>query len=107
MDDEQKKIVYEAVDKFCDECITEDNIQNWCASRGIPHDDYAAFYESDLGKYCLPPQVGGWDGPFVTRALAVSRLARRAGAILPYQTDFTSAALLSTMYSFVQPEVVS
>lgn len=107
MDDEQKKTVYEAVDKFCDECITEDNIQNWCASRGVPHDDYAAFYESDLGKYCLPPQVGGWDGPFATRALAVSRLARRAGAILPYQTDFTSAALLSTMYSFVQPEVVS
>ena len=24
MDDEQKKTVYEAVDKFCDECITED-----------------------------------------------------------------------------------
>ena len=107
MDEKQKELVYEAVDRFCDEHITEDNIQNWCVSRGIPRDDYIAFYESDIGKYCLPPQVGGWDGPFAARALAVSRLARRAGAILPYQTDFTSAALLSTMYSFVQSGIVS
>jgi alkylation response protein AidB-like acyl-CoA dehydrogenase len=107
MDDKLKRLVYDAVDQFCDERITEDNIKNWCVSRGVPHDDYAAFYESELGRLCLPPQSGGWDGPFSARVLAVSRLARRAGAILPYQTDFTSMALLSTMQSVIQPEVVS
>ena len=79
MDDKLKKHVYDAVDQFCDERITEDNIKNWCVSRGVPHDDYVAFYESELGRLCLPPQSGGWDGPFSGRVLAVSRLARRAG----------------------------
>lgn len=107
MDKKQIELVYSAVDEFCDERISEDNIQNWCVARGVPHDDYVAFYESELGRCCLPPQAGGWDGPFSVRALAAARLARRAGAILPYQTDFISAALLFTMHSLIQPEVVN
>ena len=55
MDDKLKRLVYDAVDQFCDERITEDSIKNWCVSRGVPHDDYVAFYESELGRLCLPP----------------------------------------------------
>lgn len=106
MDIELKERVYRAVDEFCDERITEEHIKDWCASGGVPSADYRAFYESELGNYCLPPQIGGWDGPFIVRALLVARLARRAGAILPYQTDMNSMALLSTMGSLSQQEIV-
>lgn len=107
MDESIKELVYKAVDEFCDDRITEDNIKNWCVSRGVPHDDYVAFYESELGHFCLPPQSGGWDGPFIARTLAVSRLARKAGAILPYQTDFTSSALVSSISMFTDSEAVN
>jgi alkylation response protein AidB-like acyl-CoA dehydrogenase len=98
--------VFKAVDEFCEARISEDRIKNWCVGGGVPHADYNAFYESDLGAYCLPPQIGGWEGPFIARALLVARLTRRAGAVLPYQTDMVAMALLSTMRSLSQQEIV-
>lgn len=106
MDTDFKERAYQIVDEFCEDCVTEDNIKIWCASRGVPHDVYEAFYESDLGAYCLLPQYGGWDGPFIARVWAAARLARRAGAILPFQTDFNSGALLSTMQPLVNEETI-
>lgn len=106
MDNELKEHVYAIVDEFCDEHISEEKIKGWIEARGVPQAEYDAFYESELGSYCLPPQLGGWDGPFLGRALLSARLTRRAGAILPYQTDMTSMALLSTMRSLSQQEIV-
>ncbi len=103
---ELKEQAYRVVDAFCDEHISEAAIKQWCASRGIPRGKYDAFYESELGRYCLPPQLGGYDGPFLIRALVTSRLARRAGAVLSYVTDMNSMALLSTMRSLSQQEIV-
>lgn len=97
--------VQNIVDEFCDERITEDRIRQWRISRGVPEAEYRAFYESELGKYCLPPMAGGFDGPFIARAALVARLMRRAGATMPYLTDMTSMALLSTMRILSQQEI--
>ena len=97
--------VQNIVDEFCDERITEDRIRQWRISRGVPEAEYRAFYESELGKYCLPPMAGGFDGPFIARAALVARLMRRAGATMPYLTDMNSMALLSTMRILSQQEI--
>ena len=106
MDHQLKDSIYSIVDAFCDERITEEKIRNWCESRGIPSAEYDAFYASELGNYCLPTQFGGYEGPFAARALLMARLTRRAAAALPYLTDMNSMALLSTMRSLSQQEIV-
>lgn len=107
MDNELRDRIYGIVDEFCDERITEEKVKNWVSARGVPLAEYKAFYESPLGHYCLPPQMGGYEGLFEARAMLVARLARRAGAILPYQTDMNSMALLSTMRSLSQQEIIT
>ena len=106
MDTELKERAYRAVDSFCNKHVSEERVRNWCASRGVSDADYDAFYLSELGAYCLPAQLGGYDGPFIARALVVSRLMRRAGAMLPFLADMNSMALLSTMRSLSQQEIV-
>lgn len=98
--------IYKIVDDFCDKHITEDKIRGWCASQGAPRALYDAFYASELNSFCLPPQAGGCDVPFVERAAVVARLARRSGAVLPFLTDMNSMALLSTMRSLSQLEII-
>lgn len=99
--------VYKAVDAFCDEYIDEDRVRSWCASQGAPRSFLEAFYESELGSYCLPPQGGGIEAPFMARADLIARLSRRCGAVLPFLTDMTAMALLSTMRATSQQEIVT
>jgi alkylation response protein AidB-like acyl-CoA dehydrogenase len=99
--------VFALVDKFCDQYITEENVRQWCVSRGIPSVEYDAFYESELGRYCLPPTMGGYEGPVVETAMLVARLMRRAGAVLPFHSDINSMALLSTMEENAQRDIIS
>ena len=99
--------VYKAVDAFCDEHVDEEKVRSWCASQGAPRSFFEAFYESELGSYCLPPQAGGAEVPFSARADLIARLSRRSGAVLPFLTDMTAMALLSTMRSASQQEIVT
>lgn len=99
--------VFASVDAYCDEHVTEENVRQWCVSRGIPSVEYDAFYASDLGRYCLPPAMGGFDGATIVPAMLVARLMRRAGAVLPFHSDINSMALLSTMEENVQRDIVS
>ena len=94
------------VDDFCAEHISEERVKNWCVSRGVSSAEYAAFYESELGRYCMPPALGGFDGPFLVRAMLVARLMRHAGAMLPYHSDMNSMALLSTLSEQSQREII-
>lgn len=97
--------VERAVDAFCDEHVTEERVRQWCISRGVPEAEYCAFYESELGRYCLPALAGGFEGPFIARTALVARMMRRAGATMPFLTDMTSMALLSTMRILSQQEI--
>ena len=85
------------VDEFCDEHFSEERIRQWVADRSMPAEVYDAFYESELGAYVLPVNVGGKDCPFLDRVTLLMAIVRRAGATLPVQSDMTSLALLSSM----------
>ncbi len=98
--------VIELVDAFCDEYFDEDSIKQWCRSRGVPTRLYDAFYESELGSYVLPTSVGGKDCPFLDRATLIMAMVRRAGASLPFQSDMTALALLSSMRQISQDEII-
>lgn len=93
------------VDDFCDEHFGEERIRQWVANRGIPAEVYDAFYESELGAYALPVNVGGKDCPFIDRVTLLMAMVRRAGATLPFQSDMTSLALLSSMRPLSQDEI--
>ena len=97
--------VINLVDAFCDQYFSEELIKQWCADRGIPPRVYDAFYESELGSYVLPVNVGGKDCPFIDRVTLIMALVRRAGATLPFQSDMTSLALLSSMRPLSQDEI--
>lgn len=97
--------VIELVDEFCDEHFDETAIQQWCVSRGMPTHVYDAFYESELGSYVLPVSVGGRECPFLDRVTLITAMVRRAGASLPFQSDMTSLALLSSMRQMSQDEI--
>ena len=98
--------VIELVEAFCDEYFDEDSIKQWCRSRGVPTRLYDAFYESELGSYVLPTSVGGKDCPFLDRATLIMAMVRRAGASLPFQSDMTALALLSSMRQISQDEII-
>jgi len=93
------------VDEFCDEHFSEERIRQWVADRSMPAEVYDAFYESELGAYVLPVNVGGKDCPFLDRVTLLMAIVRRAGATLPVQSDMTSLALLSSMRPLSQDEI--
>lgn len=101
-----QKHVIDLVDAFCDEYFDEPSIRQWCMSRGLPTRVYDAFYESELGSYVLPTSVGGKDCSFLDRATLIMAMVRRAGASLPFQSDATALALLSSMRQISQDEIV-
>ena len=103
---ENRQHVIEVTDAFCDRNITEERVVQWIRSGGVPRAVYEDFYDSELGSYCLPPNLGGRDCPFSERALVVERLMRRAGATLPVLSDMIAMALLSTMRFASQQEIV-
>ena len=93
------------VDEFCDEHFGEERVRQWVADRSMPAEVYDAFYESELGSYVLPVNVGGKDCPFLDRVTLLMAMVRRAGATLPFQSDMTSLALLSSMRPLSQDEI--
>lgn len=95
-----------SVDKFADANFSEEAILQWVASRAVPDSVYEDFYASNLGKYCLPENLGGVACSFVERAAMVAQLMRRAGATLPFLSDMLTYALLSTMRPLAQKEIV-
>lgn len=97
--------VIDLVDAFCDEHFSEERIRQWVVDRGMPAKVYDAFYESELGAYVLPVNVGGKDCPFLDRVTLLMAIVRRAGATLPFQSDMTSLALLSSMRPLSQDEI--
>ena len=103
--DEQKAAVA-AVDEFCDVYFSEDAIKQWCKSRGIPSTVYNAFYDSPLGKYCLPEYLGGRECSLAEKSAVIARLSHRAGAMLPFVSDMLSMTLLDSMRETSRREVV-
>lgn len=97
--------VMSLVDRFCDEHFTEERMNQWVRSRGVSRAVHDAFFKSELGAYCLPPNLGGKDCPFVERAALIAHITRRAGATLPFLSDMLSLALLSTMRAQSQQEI--
>lgn len=95
-----------AVDEFCDRHFTEDAVKQWCKSRGIPPTVYNAFYDSPLGKYCLPEYLGGRECSLAEKSAVVARLCHRAGAMLPFVNDMLSMTLLDSMREISRREVV-
>lgn len=104
---EQQEHIFAVVDAFCDRHFTEERVSQWVKSKGVPRAVYSDFYESELGEYCLPVNLGGKECSFAERAMLTERLARRAGATLPFLSDMISMALLSTMRFASQQEIVS
>ena len=102
--DGQRRVI-DLVDAFCDEHFTEERVRQWVADRNMPAEVYDAFYESELGAYVLPVNVGGKDCPFLDRVTLLMAIVRRAGATLPFQSDMTSLALLSSMRPLSQDEI--
>ena len=103
--DSQRPII-STVNDFADAHFDEDAIRQWIASRGVPGSVYEDFYAGDLGRYCLPENLGGVHCSFVDRAAMVAQLMRRAGATLPFLSDMLTFALLSTMRPLTQQEIV-
>ncbi len=103
--DSQRSIITH-VNEFCDEHFDESVIKQWVTSRGVSKSVYDDFYASELGKYCLPENLGGARCSFVDRVAMIAQLMRRAGATLPFISDMLTYALLSTMRSSSQREIV-
>lgn len=103
--DEQKAAVA-AVDEFCDVYFNEDAIKQWCKSRGVPSTVYNAFYDSKMGKYCLPAYLGGRECSLAEKSAVIARLCHRAGAMLPFVNDMLSMTLLDSMREVTRREMV-
>ena len=103
---QEQKAAVAAVDEFCDAYFTEDAIKQWCKSRGVPTTVYNAFYESPLGKYCLPEYLGGRECSLGEKSAVIARLCHRAGAMLPFVNDMLSMTLLDSMREMSRREVV-
>lgn len=103
---QEQKAAVAAVDDFCDAYFTEDAIKQWCKSRGVPTTVYNAFYESPLGKYCLPEYLGGRECSLSEKSAVIARLCHRAGAMLPFVNDMLSMTLLNSMREVSRREVV-
>lgn len=103
---QEQKAAVAAVDDFCDAYFTEDAIKQWCKSRGVPTTVYNAFYESPLGKYCLPEYLGGRECSLSEKSAVIARLCHRAGAMLPFVNDMLSMTLLDSMREVSRREVV-
>ena len=103
---QEQKVAVAAVDEFCDAYFTEDAIKQWCKSRGVPTTVYNAFYESPLGKYCLPEYLGGRECSLGEKSAVIARLCHRAGAMLPFVNDMLSMTLLDSMREMSRREVV-
>lgn len=103
---QEQKAAVAAVDDFCDAYFTEDAIKQWCKSRGVPTTVYNAFYESSLGKYCLPEYLGGRECSLSEKSAVIARLCHRAGAMLPFVNDMLSMTLLDSMREVSRREVV-
>lgn len=103
---QEQKAAVAAVDDFCDAYFTEDAIKQWCKSRGVPTTVYNAFYESPLGKYCLPEYLGGRECSLSEKSAVIARLCHRAGAMLPFVNDMLSMTLLDSMREMSRREVV-
>lgn len=97
--------VIKQVDEYCDANISEERVKQWCISRGIPSSEYQAFYESEIGKYCIPVFLGGYDAPYPVYVEFIMRMMRRAGAMLPYHADMNSKVLLSVMDEAAQQAI--
>ena len=103
--DSQRSIIAR-VNEFCDEHFDESVIKQWVTSRGVSKSVYDDFYASELGRYCLPESLGGVSCSFVDRVAMIAQLMRRAGATLPFMSDMLTYALLSTMHSLSQQDIV-
>lgn len=103
---QEQKAAVAAVDDFCDAYFTEDAIKQWCKSRGVSTTVYNAFYESPLGKYCLPEYLGGRECSLSEKSAVIARLCHRAGAMLPFVNDMLSMTLLDSMREVSRREVV-
>lgn len=103
---DEQKVAVAAVDEFCDVYFSEDAIKQWCKSRGIPSTVYNAFYDSPLGKYCLPEYLGGRECSLAEKSAVIARLSHRAGAMLPFVSDMLSMTLLDSMRETSRREVV-
>ena len=96
-----------AVDEFCDAYFTEDAIKRVGANpAALPTTVYDAFYESPLGKYCLPEYLGGRECSLGEKSAVIARLCHRAGAMLPFVNDMLSMTLLDSMREMSRREVV-
>ncbi len=93
------------VDVFASKHLTEDNVRQWIKSRGVPRQVYKEFYESELGSYVKPANIGGKECSFGERAAVIARLTEHAGATLPFLSDMISMALMSTMRELSQEEI--
>jgi alkylation response protein AidB-like acyl-CoA dehydrogenase len=93
-------------DEFYNRHFSEENIRFWCELGGLPKKVYKDFYDCGLGMYVLPAAAGGLACPFIDRVTMLEHLTYRAGATLPIQTDLLTLALLQSMRSQSQLEIV-
>lgn len=102
--DNQRHIM-QVVDDFCAEHAPEEKVKQWVVSRGVPNSLHEQFLSSEMGKYVLPPSLGGVETNLGMRAVLLERLMHRTGATLPVLSDMTSLAILSTMRALSQEEI--
>lgn len=102
---EEQIRVIEAVDRFCDENITEEKVQMWVKSRGVPQTVSDNFRKGELGDYSMPLGMGGRACSMLGRATLAERLAFRSGATTPFLSVMLAMVLLSCMRNLTQQEI--
>lgn len=92
--DEQMRLIAD-LDRFCDENLSDAEIQQWIDGGGVPDWFIRRYYQNDFAYVGLPEGLGGTPAPYVTRVLLLEHLAMRAGATLPIQGIMLDVHILS------------
>lgn len=96
----------ERLDAFCDEHLSESEVQKWLADGGVPDSFMRAFHAAGFASIGLPSCVGGKPASVMTRVLMLELLGKRAGASLPIQGQINGVHIVSDIASDEQIDTI-
>lgn len=103
--DEQRNLL-SRLDKFCEDNLSESDIQRWFEEGGVPDSFMSNYYREEFGTIGLPTRMGGTPASAVTRVLMLERLAVHAGATLPVQSLMLNTQIISDLADDRQIDIV-
>ncbi len=90
---------------FASKYFSNNDINEWVHSKGIPAQVEDAFLSSNLGKYCRPIEYGGIDCDLKDRVTLIKVLTYKAGATLPFLSDILSMTLASSLFEMSKSNI--